>query len=195
MRKVILASSSPRRRELLSLADIKFDICIKNIDETIEEGIDPATAAEMTAEKKAIAVAEINDEAIIIGADTIVVLDGRILGKPKDKDEAYDMLRSLSGREHTVITGVCLVLGKNIRTFHSETTVKFYDLTDDVIRHYITTGEPMDKAGAYGIQGKGCILVEKIDGDYFNVVGLPVAKLAREIKKMQEEFGDLQTEW
>ena len=185
MRKVILASSSPRRQELLALADIKFNLCIKSIDETIPEGMSPEEAAETTAMKKATAVAEISDEAIVIGADTIVVLDGEILGKPKDREDAFRMLRALSGRTHQVITGVCLTIGKQNRIFHVVSTVKFYDLTDEQIKRYVTTGEPMDKAGAYGIQGKGCLLVEKIDGDYFNIVGLPIARVAREIKELQ----------
>lgn len=184
-RKVILASSSPRRSELLKLAEVKYDICLKNVDETVPDGMEPGKAAEFTATKKASAVAEINDDAIVIGADTIVVLDGKILGKPKDKDDAYYMLRSLSGREHEVITGVCLMLNKHATTFHCVSKVKFYDLSEEEIRHYILSGEPMDKAGSYGIQGKGCVLVESIEGDYFNIVGLPVSRVVREIKKLQ----------
>ncbi len=188
MSKIILASASPRRRELLSLAEIKFDLCIKNVDETIPAGMSPAQAAEHTAMKKAMAVSLINDEAIVLGADTIVVLDGEILGKPKDKDDAYAMLRKLSGKEHEVITGVCLAVGKQKTVFHSVSKVKFYELSETEIRHYVLTGEPMDKAGAYGIQGRGCTLVEKIEGDYFNIVGLPVARVAREIKKLEKSL-------
>lgn len=183
--KVILASASPRRSELLKLAEIKYDICLKNVDETIPEGTEPGLAAELTATKKASAVAEINEDAIVIGADTIVVLDGKILGKPKDKDDAYYMLRSLSGREHEVITGVCLMLNRKATTFHCVSKVKFYSLSEEEIRHYILSGEPMDKAGSYGIQGKGCVLVESIEGDYFNIVGLPISRVVREIRKLQ----------
>lgn len=187
MKKVILASSSPRRRELMSQAEIKYDICIKNVDETIPEGTEPGKAAETTAMKKATAVAQVNEDAIVVGADTIVVFQDKILGKPKDKEDAVRMLKMLSGKEHKVITGVCLVHNKKAECFHSESTVKFYELTDEEIKHYVATGEPMDKAGAYGIQGKGCVLVEKIEGDYFNIVGLPISRVAREIRRIQSE--------
>lgn len=190
MRKIILASSSPRRRELMNLAELKYDICIRNVDETIPEGIAPEEAAEITARKKAIAVAEINNDAIVVGADTIVVYNGKIMGKPADKEDAKSMLRMLSGKEHEVITGVCLVLNKKCNMFHCVSKVKFHNLTEEEINHYVACGEPMDKAGAYGIQGKGCVLVEKIEGDYFNIVGLPVSRLVREIKKMDEEQGE-----
>lgn len=187
MKKVILASSSPRRRELLTKAEIKFDICIKNVDETVPEGMSPAEGTEYTATKKALAVAGVATDAIIIGADTVVVLDDKVLGKPKDKEDAIKMLTSLSGREHQVITGVCLAYSGKVETFHEISNVKFYDLTEEEIKHYVLSGEPMDKAGAYGIQGKGCVLVEKIDGDYFNIVGLPVARLVREIRAIQKK--------
>ena len=182
--KIILASSSPRRRELLSRAELKFDICIKSVDETVPAGMSPAEGAEHTAAVKAMAVAFMNTEAVVIGADTIVVLDGEVLGKPKDKDDAADMLRKLSGREHEVITGVCLAYRGGYETFHCSSKVKFYNLTDEEIRHYVASGEPMDKAGAYGIQGKGMMLVESINGDYFNIVGLPVAMTVRKIKEL-----------
>ena len=182
--KIILASSSPRRRELLSKAEVKFDICIKSVDETVPEGMSPAEGAEHTAAVKAMAVAFMNTEAVVIGADTIVVLGDEILGKPKDKADAADMLKKLSGKEHEVITGVCLAYKGKYETFHCSSKVKFYELTDDEIRHYVASGEPMDKAGAYGIQGKGMMLVESINGDYCNIVGLPVALTVRRIKKL-----------
>ena len=185
MKKIILASSSPRRRELMAQAELKFDVCIKNVDETIPEGMNPADAVEMTASKKAMAVAQINEDAIVVGADTVVVYNDKILGKPKDKEDACRMLRMLSGREHEVITGVCLMHNKKSQTFHCVSKVKFYDLTDEQIKHYVACGEPMDKAGAYGIQGKGCVLVEKIEGDYFNIVGLPIARVVREIRRIE----------
>lgn len=182
--KIILASSSPRRRELLSKAEVKFDICIKSVDETVPEGMSPAEGAEHTAAVKAMAVAFMNTEAVVIGADTIVVLGDEILGKPKDKADAADMLKKLSGKEHEVITGVCLAYKGKYETFHCSSKVKFYELTDDEIRHYVASGEPMDKAGAYGIQGKGMMLVESINGDYCNIVGLPVALTVRRIKEL-----------
>ena len=190
-RKIILASSSPRRRELLKQAEIKFDICIKSVDENVPEGMNPAMGAEHTAAIKAMAVAFMNEHAIVIGADTVVVCEGETLGKPKDKEDAIRMLRRLSGKEHEVITGVCLAYGGQYETFHCVSKVRFFKLSDDEIKHYVMSGEPMDKAGAYGIQGKGCTLVESIEGDYYNIVGLPIAKVARRIneidRKMTEE--------
>ena len=186
MKKIILASASPRRKELLKTAGIEFEICVSDADESIPEGTLPVDAAKITATKKALAVAESHKDAVVIGADTIVVANGMILGKPKDKADAEAMLTMLSGIEHKVITGVCLVNCGEINSFAQVSKVKFYDLTAEEIRAYVATNEPMDKAGSYGIQGKGCTLVEKIDGDYFNIVGLPVARVAREIKKMCE---------
>ncbi|MCR5151072.1 MAG: Maf family protein [Clostridiales bacterium] len=189
MKKIILASASPRRRELLSQAEIEYDLCIKSVDESVPDGTDAAQAAEMTAKKKAAAVSGRFPDTVVLGADTIVVLDGKIMGKPHSKQEATEMLMSLSGRRHEVITGVCLAFGGEFRTFHVVSKVKFYDLTKEEISHYVSTGEPMDKAGAYGIQGKGCTLIESIEGDYYNIVGLPVARVAREIKAIQKENG------
>ncbi len=184
MRKIILASASPRRKELLETAGAEFVILVADVDESIPDGTLPEDAAKMTAQKKALAVAQSNKNAIVIGADTIVVSGNRILGKPKDKADACAMLGMLSGVEHRVITGVCLACGDKKITFAQTSKVKFYELTDAEIKAYVETGEPMDKAGAYGIQGKGCVLVEKIEGDYFNIVGLPVARVMREIGKL-----------
>lgn len=184
MKKIILASSSPRRKELLTTAGMKFEIHVEEVDETVPEGTPPAEAAKMTATKKAAAVAKDFTDCIVIGADTIVVANGRILGKPKDESDAKSMLRMLSGIEHEVITGVCLINGEKTEAFAQISKVKFYDLTDEEITAYVATKEPMDKAGAYGIQGLGCKLVEKIEGDYFNIVGLPVAEVCRRIKNL-----------
>ena len=184
MKKIILASASPRRKELLETAGADFEICVADVDESIPEGTLPADAAQMTARKKAIAVAQSHRDSIVIGADTIVVAGDRNLGKPKDKADAVAMLTMLSGDEHQVITGVCLVCGDKEITFAQVSKVKFYELTQAEIEAYVETGEPMDKAGAYGIQGGGCVLVEKIEGDYFNIVGLPVARVMREISKL-----------
>lgn len=184
MKKIILASASPRRKELLETAGAEFEICVADVDESIPEGTFPADAAQMTAQKKALAVAQGQGDSIVIGADTIVVAGDRILGKPKDKADATAMLTMLSGDEHQVITGVCLVCGDKEITFAQVSKVKFYELTQAEIEAYVETGEPMDKAGAYGIQGRGCVLVEKIEGDYFNIVGLPVARVMREIGKL-----------
>ena len=182
MKKIILASASPRRKELLTTAGVEFEVLVSEADETIPEGTAPRDAAMMTAEKKALAVAE-NRDGIVIGADTIVVIDGKILGKPKDETDAFGMLRLLSGREHEVITGVCITDGEKTEKFAQVSKVRFYDLTDDEITAYVATKEPMDKAGAYGIQGRGCVLVESIEGDYFNIVGLPVAATVRALRR------------
>lgn len=184
MKKIILASSSPRRKELLTTAGVEFEIHVKEVDETVPEGIIPVEAAKMTAAKKAAAVAEDYADSVVIGADTIVVANGKILGKPKDEADAKAMLSMLSGIEHEVITGVCIIENGKAETFAQISRVKFYDLTDGEISAYVATKEPMDKAGAYGIQGLGCTLVERIEGDYFNIVGLPVAEVCRRIKKL-----------
>ena len=184
MNKIILASASPRRKEMLETAGAEFEIIVADVDESVPEGTKPEDAAIMTAEKKALAVAESHKDSVVIGADTIVVAGEKILGKPTDKADACRMLSMLSGVEHKVITGVCLACGDKKITFAQVSKVKFYDLTDDEINAYVETGEPMDKAGAYGIQGKGCVLVEKIEGDYFNIVGLPVARVMKELNKL-----------
>jgi len=184
---VILASASPRRRELMKLIMDGFDTANADVDEReIErrcEGLGPAATAMELARAKAAAV-KAGDGDIVIGADTSVVLDGKILGKPEDRDDARRMLTGLSGRVHSVITGVCIIKDGQEKTFYEETFVEFNPLDDfqtDLIERYISSDEPYDKAGAYGIQGGGALLVKKIEGDYFNVVGLPVAGLAREI--------------
>ena len=176
---IILASQSPRRQELLKLITNDFEIKVSNVDETLPSGISPKDAVLYLSKIKAEPFKSEND--IVIGADTVVALDGKILGKPKNDENAREMLKFLSGKAHSVFTGVTLIKGDITRSFSVETKVKFFDLTDEEIDEYIKTGEPADKAGAYGIQGYGSLLVEKIDGDYFNVVGLPVSKLAREL--------------
>ncbi|MDR2753970.1 MAG: Maf family protein [Oscillospiraceae bacterium] len=177
----ILASASPRRKELLTLAGIDFAVCPAEADETLAPGVPPEQAPVLLAARKAQAVAATHPAACVIAADTIVTIDGKILGKPRDKDDAAAMLRLLSGREHRVVTGVCLRQGAKTHAFAHETVVHFYPLRDDEIAAYIATGEPMDKAGAYGIQGKGGLLAARLEGDYYNVVGLPIARLLREM--------------
>lgn len=184
MKKLILASASPRRKELLSLAGYEFEVCVKSVDESVPDGIEPEKAVEITARKKALAVACDYPNAAVIGADTVVVCDGKILGKPADTNHAKEMLSMLSGREHLVMTGVCIVHDGEIETYHAVSRVCFYELSGEDIEAYVATGEPMDKAGAYGIQGNGCVLVERIEGDYFNIVGLPIASLNARLKKI-----------
>lgn len=182
---IILASASPRRKEILENTKLKFDIIKSDIDEIILEKESPIQAVMRLAFEKSMDIASKNENDLIIAADTVVVLDENILGKPKDKDEAYNMIRSLSGRTHEVITGISLVnlgLSKKIIDY-VVSTVKFKELSDEDIKDYIHTNESLDKAGAYGIQGYGAMLVEKIEGDYFNIVGLPISKLSDLLKK------------
>jgi septum formation protein len=180
--RYILASASPRRRELLALAGLDFIVRAPDTEEILGPGWDAAEAARSLAAQKAGAVAARYPGDCVIAADTVVETGGALLGKPRDEADAARMLRLLSGREHRVVTGVCLRLGAAARVFSQETRVRFYPLNDAEIAAYIRTGEPMDKAGAYGIQGRGALLVESIAGDYCNVVGLPLARLARELR-------------
>lgn len=182
--RIILASGSPRRKELLKTAGIEFDVIPSGADENIEEKMSPAKTVETLARVKAEDVFIQHRDCAVIGSDTVVACGEEILGKPKDKAEAYRMLTSLSGKTHSVFTGVCIRTKDVTAVFSEETKVTFYPLTENEIRAYIQTGEPMDKAGAYGIQGMGCTLVEKIEGDYFNVVGLPVAKTVRKLREL-----------
>ena len=185
--KIILASQSPRRRELLERMGIrKFDIIVSDADESLEEGLTPSEQVERLSRIKADAVAAlVGPEDLVIAADTVVALEGAILGKPADEGDAFRMLSALSGVRHQVYTGVTVAMGGKVLTRHEVTSVDFRALEPEDMERYIATGECMDKAGAYGIQGYGCLLVEGIDGDYYNVMGLPVALLARMLK----EFG------
>ena len=172
---LILASKSPRRQELLKFITEDFIMQTADVDENLPEGISPSDAVLYLSKIKAEPFR--SEENTVIGADTVVAIDGAILGKPADENDARNMLKRLSNKVHSVFTGVTIIKGKKEKSFFVETKVKFLNLTDEMIEAYIKTGEPFDKAGAYGIQGFGCLLVEKIDGDYFNVVGLPVSKL------------------
>ncbi len=183
MKRFIVASNSPRRRELLSLAGYQFEVIPSDADETLESGIGAGEAVKELSKRKALFVSRMNKGAVVLGCDTVVALDGKILGKPKDESEAFSMLKSLSGREHEVFTGVYITDGEKSEGFLSCTKVEFYPLSDETIRSYIATKEPMDKAGAYGIQGLGSVLVKKINGDYFTVMGLPVNECARVLSK------------
>ncbi len=180
--KPVLASASPRRKELITNIFNEVSIKPAQCDETLPENIGARQAVEYLAriKNKASAVLSKGDE-LIISADTVVAVNDEILGKPRDKDDARRMLRLLSGKVHQVYTGVALSYKGNIFTFSEKTDVEFYDLTNEEIEEYINSSEPYDKAGGYGIQGKAGLLVKGINGDYYNVVGLPVARLKREI--------------
>ena len=175
--RVILASASPRRRDLLGLIGIEHEVRPADIDERYLPHETPPAHAERLAREKASAIDE--DGAVTIGSDTIVVVDGDVLGKPRDREHAHEMLRRLSGRSHTVMTGVAVRWQGRIASGLEEVGVTFRVLSDDDIERYIDTGEPMDKAGAYGIQGFGATIVERVDGDYFAVMGLALNRLVR----------------
>jgi septum formation protein len=183
---LILASASPRRKELLNKITDDF-LCIPaDIDETVPENEKAENAPEYLSLKKAEFIAESYPNSIVLGSDTGVFCDGVMLGKPCDRDDAVRMLKMLSGRTHSVITGCALVKGDKKVSFSCETKVTFYELSDMEIENYVSTGECDDKAGAYGIQGKGALLIKEIKGDYFNVVGLPVAMLYRELTDFEK---------
>ena len=182
MDTVILASASPRRKELVCLITEEFKIIPSGVEETVPDGIPPEKQPEYLASLKAEDIAKKYPHDIIIGADTSVIIDNCVLGKPGDRENAKEMLKMLSGRTHKVVTGCSVIKNGECRSFSSVTEVEFYRLTEKEIEEYIATGEPFDKAGAYGIQGKGGLLVKAIRGDWYNVVGLPVARLARELK-------------
>jgi septum formation protein len=171
--KIILASKSPRRIELLKLLKIDFEVISSNIDENISEK-DPKLLAEKLSYLKAMSIKK---DGIVLAADTVVTLDKEIFGKPRDYKDAFRMLKSLSGKWHTVITGVTIKFKDELITFSEKTNVKFKNLSKELIEFYINTAKPFDKAGGYGIQELGSVLVEKIEGDYFNVVGLPISKV------------------
>ncbi len=172
---IVLASSSPRRRELLQLLGLSFEISPADVDEAWRNGEPPEAHAERLAREKA--AVRPRPGAVTVGADTIVVIDGAILGKPRDAAEARVMLRRLAGRGHEVFTGVAVAYGSRTASGVARTTVRFRALDDATIAEYVATGEPLDKAGAYGIQGYGAVLVERIDGDYFTVMGLGLGLL------------------
>lgn len=175
--KVILASQSPRRRELLTLIGLAHSVQPADIDESVHPNEAPVAHAERLARTKASVIAERELDALVVGSDTIVVIDDQILGKPADATHAAQMLRQLSGRTHTVVTAVAVAQGSKIVSGVELVSVTFRALSDQMIADYIATGEPMDKAGSYGIQGYGATIVERIDGDYFAVMGLPLGRL------------------
>ena len=191
--RVILASSSPRRRELLTLIGIAHTVCPADIDETPLAGEEPRPHAERLAREKARVAAEREPDAVVIAADTIVVVDGDILGKPRDEAEAAAMLRRLSARRHLVLTAVAVARDGLVVSDVEAVDVTFRALTDADVTRYIATREPMDKAGAYGIQGFGATIVSRIDGDYFAVMGLALGLMVRLMARVGVEyrFGEL----
>jgi septum formation protein len=181
---LILASASPRRKELLELLQIPFEVIVSEVEEIVDEKLHPAEMVQSLAQQKALSVAKTNQTSFVIGSDTLVVYGGRMLGKPTNKSEAIEMLQMLSGNTHDVFTGVAIIKGEQVHSFFEKTSVTFFLLSDKEIVDYVSTGEPMDKAGAYGIQGYGALLVEGIIGDYYSVVGLPIARTHRELLNM-----------
>lgn len=184
---MILASQSPRRRELLALITPDFEVIPAQGEEKLPAKISPDEAVLLLSQQKAAEVSarkfpsgDVTDT--IIAADTVVAIDGDILGKPHSRENAVEMLRRLSGRKHSVFTGVTVITPDRTISFAEETAVEFFPLTESEIEAYVDTGDPMDKAGAYGIQGRGALLVKRIEGDYYNVMGLPVGGLYRRIK-------------
>jgi septum formation protein len=190
MEKIILASASPRRKELLEQIGISFEVIASNVNENITYQDNPDMFVEQLALMKAQEVARrVNPGHLIIGADTIVLIDNEILGKPENEKDAFDTIKRLSGKSHFVFTGIAIIETAEGRTMvsHAKTKVIFRDIQDDEILAYIKSGEPDDKAGSYGIQGKGAVLVEGIDGCYFNIVGLPIACLCSMLKSFGVE--------
>lgn len=191
-KRVILASSSPRRKELLKTITENFDIIVSGCDETVDASLSPSETVMELAKRKGMAVyneADCPQNALIIASDTVVALDGTILGKPADKDEAFHMLKSLSGRLHHVYSGVCIIdtdESGNVKTdvFYEETAVSFMALSDEEIDNYVKSGEPYDKAGGYGIQGLAGKFITSINGDYYNVVGLPLPSVYKKIRDL-----------
>ncbi|MEC4676535.1 MAG: Maf family protein [Nitrospirota bacterium] len=185
MRKIILASASPRRKEILKITGLKFTVCAGNYEEDLNLPLKPRELAGFLSRKKAEAVAHKYKDAIILAADTFIVFNDRLLGKPHTEKEAEKMLRMLNGKRHSVITGFTIMdTGNNKKLSRSlETKVYFKKISREEINAYVRSKEPLDKAGAYAIQGLGAVLVEKIDGDFFNVMGLPLCALTESLKK------------
>ena len=180
---LILASQSPRRRELLGLTGLDFVVRAADIDESMDSGKAPSDEVARVSRLKALAVERERDD-VVIAADTIVVCEGRVLGKPRDEEDAFRILSLLSGRHHEVMTGMTVVKDDEIITHTEVTKIHFRDLHPDEIRAYIASGEPMDKAGAYGIQGGAALFADEMVGDYYNVMGLPVCRLAMILRSL-----------
>ena len=183
MKHIILASASPRRKEILELADLKFDVMPSDAQEITTKTAPNEVVMELASIKAKDIYKKSEKQSMIVGADTVVAYQGQILGKPTDEADAKRMLTMLSGQTHEVYTGVCVIEDGKTKTFYEETKVTFYEISEDEIERYIETGEPMDKAGSYGIQGKAAVFIKGIEGDYYNVVGFPIARFLQEIRK------------
>lgn len=184
MRKIILASSSPRRKEIFAKTGLSFEVQASSYEEDMSLDMSPIELSEHLSFEKAKAVAEKNQDAIIIAADSFVVCDNKYLGKPKTEKEAKEMLKMLSGKEYEIVTGASIIDSKDSRSVSFHETIKVFmkELSSETIDRYVKTGEPMDKAGAYAIQGIGAVLIEKIEGDFFGAMGLPLSRLSEELK-------------
>ena len=186
--RVILASSSPRRSQIFSLLGIEFDVVPAKVEERIIPG-KPILTARKLAKEKALSVWKENRNAVVIGADTLVFLGNEIIGKPKNEEEAISILKRLSGRWHSVVTALCVFSPEKIFLTHDIAKVKFRYLEEEEIISYVRSGEPMDKAGAYGVQGFGAVIVERINGNFYTVMGLPIVKLYKILKKINLPVG------
>ncbi len=183
--KIILASQSPRRKQLLEWAEVNFEVMVADTDESFPPGLSFPEAAMHIAREKALAVKERAGSRPIVAADTVVVCNNRLLGKPADREQAISMIKLLSGREHLVITGVCILYGEKVNCLYDETRVWFNELRDEEISFYVDRHKPYDKAGAYAIQEwVGVVGIKKIEGDFYNVMGLPVNRVYRELEKL-----------
>ena len=185
--QLILASASPRRKELLGLYGIPFTVRAADIDETMDPDKPPFDEVARLSREKALAVPR-EPEDVVVAADTIVVCDGIVLGKPRDEAQAIEMLSLLSGRAHQVMTGCTVLRGQKDETFTEVTDIHFRPLSPGEIRRYVATGDPMDKAGAYGIQGGAALFCQRMEGDYYNVMGLPVCALGQVLKQIAPEW-------
>ena len=183
MSDIILASGSPRRKELLEQIKLPFEVIVKEVDETLDEDDTLRDQIEALSFKKALAVFKDHKDKIVIGADTLVTINGERLGKPKDEDDAYKMLNELQGKTHDVITAVSIISPKMSETFSTVSMVTFYPMSDEEIKEYIASNEPMDKAGAYAIQGLGAKYIKGIVGDYYAIMGLPIGEVYHRILK------------
>ena len=189
--KLVLASASPRRKELLGLFHIPFEIRVADIDETMDPAKSAFDEVARVSRMKAAATPRTHEE-VVVAADTIVVCEGRVLGKPHSEEEAVSMLQLLSGRDHQVMTGVTVAAADGIQSFTEVTDIHFRELSDKEIKAYVATGEPMDKAGAYGIQGGAALFCTRMVGDYYNVMGLPVCRLGQLLREMAPDLmGDM----